>query len=337
MKNILFGGTFFVIAILFIVYFFLFKPYESISYRGTSNVEIVIPFGSSVWEIADILKENTIITSRYAFIFGAWRDELRGDFHAGTFSLPPNITAREVAFLLAKEEGVVEEKDVRITFPEGWTAQKMAERLNANDLPGDVFLEFFGNPDYFKEKYTFLSNIPEGGTLEGFLFPDTYLFDQESSAEKIIETLLDTFERKVLPVYQKASNERTLFDIITLASIIEGEVRGSEERKVVGGIFYKRLDIGMALQSDATLTYVLDEKKIQHGAQDLATDSLYNTYKYPGLPPGPVSNPSLDAIEASLFPQDSDYLYFLSDPETGMTYYAQDFEMHKANKVKAGL
>ena len=339
MKKILLSGLFFVFIIVFLgVYFFLFRPYENISYRGVSDVEVIIPFGSSVWDIADILKEKALIESQYAFVFGAWRDQLRGEFHAGTFFVPPHITAREVAFLLAKEEREVKEKDIRITFPEGWTAQQMAERLNANNLPGDEFLKLFENPSQFQETYPFLGNIPEEGTLEGFLFPDTYFFDRESSAEKIITTLLETFENKIILSYGEEFEGRGgLFEVITLASIIEGEVRGSQERKVVSGIFLKRLDIGMALQSDATLTYVLDEKKIQHNAEDLATNSLYNTYKHTGLPPGPVSNPSRDAIEAAVFPEESNYLYFLSDPKTGMTYFAQDFEEHKRNKIKAGL
>lgn len=314
----------------------LMRPYGQIVYRGLDPVFVTIEEGSDVWDIAGVLRENRLLSSEGAFVFGAWKNDLRGKFRAGTFRIDPGLSGAEIAYILTKNTSSLQE-DIRITFPEGWTLVKIADRLEANGFSGEEFLSLTQNPQTFVPTFPFLVDLPQEATLEGFLFPDTYLFDPESTTQEIIEKMLQAFEQKAMPLYEESKDNRSLFEVIILASIIEGEVRIDEERKEVSGIFTNRLAINMALQSDATLTYVMEEKKIQHGPDDLAIDSLYNTYKYPGLPPGPVSNPSQSAIEASLYPQETPYLYFLNDPKTGQTYFAKDFEEHKRNKVKAGL
>jgi len=320
-------------------WFVLDMRYTNVSSRSGGDVMVTVPEGSDVWEIAKILEEERLIVSPSTFVFGAWRDGLRGQFRAGTFRIPSNTSARDIAYILTGD-APSEPEDIRITFPEGWTMEQMADRLEANSLPGESFLALASAPsEELREEFPFLAEAPQAAALEGFLFPDTYRFDPDTQAETIIRKMLAAFEKKVYDRYEAlfSGEENNLFETVTLASIVEGEVRTSADRKVVSGIFGKRLEVGMAIQSDATLAYVLEERKVQHGADELAVDSPYNTYKYPGLPPGPVSNPSLDAIEAALFPQESSYWYFLSNPETGATYFAEDFEEHKRNKVNAGL
>ncbi|NCU41135.1 MAG: endolytic transglycosylase MltG [Candidatus Moranbacteria bacterium] len=326
-----FVGTFFVYG----TFSFL---YQSVSSDRKDTVQITIPEGSNVWDIASILKKKQCIPFSSVFVFGVWKDDLRGKFQAGIFDIPPALTVSEIAFFLTTKSSLREE-NVRITFPEGWTIAQMADHLEANTLPGKEFFVLAKKPDTFFDQFSFLRQLPQEATLEGFLFPDTYFFDPGASSEDIIVKMLQTFSKKVFERNKEifGSEGENIFSFIIMASIIEGEVRSSEDRRLVSGIFNKRMESEMPLQSDATLAYVLEERKIQHSAQDLSKDSLYNTYKYQGLPPGPICNPSLDAIESSMEPTVSEYWFFLNDPKTGKTYFAKDFEEHKKNKTRVGL
>ncbi|NCU41962.1 MAG: endolytic transglycosylase MltG [Candidatus Moranbacteria bacterium] len=326
---VFFGGLFF-----YGIFSFLYQASSSLE----GSVRVSIPEGADVWEIADILEEKDVISFSPVFVFGVWRDDLRGKFRAGTFEIPLSLTISEIAYFLTKESSLQRE-DIRITFPEGWTIAQMAERLEENTLPGREFMELARQPSVFFDRFPFLRHLPQGATLEGFLFPDTYFFDPETSPEESIVKMLQTFSKKVFEQNKEVfgSEGEKIFSFIVMASIIEGEVRSSEDRRLVSGIFAKRIEVGMPLQSDATLAYVLEERKIQHSAEDLSKDSPYNTYKYHGLPPGPICNPSLNAIQSSIEPTVSEYLFFLNDPKTGETYFAKDFEQHKRNKAKVGL
>lgn len=335
MKIFIFG-IFSVLSLIFLGYVFVFYHYKQTTHHQTESILIAIPEGANLFDIADELKNRDLVSSKWAFVLGAWSDGLRGKFFAGEFEVQPDLSAIDIAHVLTDERlGRKRSEQIQVTFPEGWTARQMADRLNANDLPGDVFYSLSQNPSQnFFEEFSFLSSLPKGASLEGFLFPDTYIFGVESSAEIIIKKMLQTFEKKV---YSRYSNIDHLYDKVTLASILEGEVRLDRDRKLVSGIFQKRLDANMRLQSCATIAYALGERKVQYTAEDLTVDSPYNTYTNDGLPPGPVSNPSLSSLEASFFPEESEYWFFLNDPETGDTYFAKNFEEHKVNKEKTGL
>jgi len=209
---------------------------------------------------------------------------------------------------------------VRVTFPEGWTAHQMAALLESRGITSAK--------DYLvlvdKEK------------REGFLFPDTYRIYKNSSAEDIIKKMLDNFDAKLAPDLRLAINSqgKTIFDVITMASIIQNEVKNLDDMKVVSGIFWNRIKIGQALGSDATLTYVLGVKKDRHSLEETNLDSPYNTYKYKGLPPGPISNPGINSIVAAIYPTDTDYNYFLTDSNSGQTIFSKTFDEHIKNKAK---
>ena len=337
MKFLFLFVIFVCVGILFAYGIFSFL-YQSVSSDKKEDVSITIPEGSSVWEIAEILKEKELISFPSIFVFGVWKDDLRGKFQAGIFDIPQGVTVSELAYFLTLKTSLQKE-DIRITFPEGWTISQMADRLEENALPGKEFLALAKKPDAFFDRFPFLGQLPQGATLEGFLFPDTYFFDPETSPEDIIVKMLQTFSKKVFEQNKEVFGPEgeKIFSFIVMASIIEGEVRSSEDRRLVSGIFAKRIESGMPLQSDATLAYVLEERKVQHSAEDLSKDSPYNTYKYQGLPPGPICNPSLNAIQSSIEPTVSEYWFFLNDPKTGETYFAKDFEEHKRNKAKVGL
>lgn len=300
-------------------------------------VRVEIAEGDTAWTIADKLKNKNLIGSKYAFLLGVWRDGLRGTFQAGMYDLGRSLSPADIAQIISS--GSAKSRDIKVTFPEGWTAHEMADRLTEKGLPGSAFLALAENPSAeLTGQYAFLTHLGDGATLEGYLFPDTYYFLPEASAEDIVKKLLDTFEIKTQSLRESAEKqEKNFAQILTMASIVEGEVRTGADRRVVSGIFWNRLKNEMALQSDATLDYVLQSGKIQHSGKDLETDSPYNTYRYKGLPPGPVGNPSIDSIDAGLYPTASSYVYFLSDPETGKTYFAVTFEEHKRNKEKVGL
>ena len=192
----------------------------------------------------------------------------------------------------------------------------------------------------FKERFTWLST--ETQSLEGYLFPDTYRVFASSTPNQIIIKMLENFERRLdsdLRAEITASG-RTLQEILILASIIEKEApidyRGGndEDARLIAGVFKNRLDIGQALQADATLSYIFQDNKPQHSGEELTVDSPYNTYKYPGLPPGPISNPGLLAIKAAVQPAKTNYYYFLTPTGSREVIYARSYNEHLQNKYK---
>src|SRR3989344_688076 len=209
------------------------------------------------------------------------------------FSLLSRFTKGEFGF-----------KPVKVTVAEGLTVKKIAELL------GD-----FENFD--KEEF-----LEKTVNMEGYLFPDTYLFLPFAETEQIIGTMTDNFKKKAGDVGK---------DIVIMASLIEKEVPDIGDRKIVSGILWKRLKLGMALQVDAVFPYITGKQKVF--SDDLKIDSPYNTYLHKGLPPGPISNPGLDAVEAAKNPQETSYLYYLSGKD-GKTHFAKTFAEHLKNKEK---
>jgi UPF0755 protein len=184
-----------------------------------------------------------------------------------------------------------------------------------------------------------LKGLPAGATLEGFLFPDTYRFAPNVTATEIVDIMLGTFGKR-FTAEQRAgqmSSQYSLFEIVTMASIVEEEGRIESDRKIIADIFWKRLTAGQPFQSDATVNYVLGSLKEQPTFDDIETDSPYNTYKYAGLPPGPISNPSLISLRAAVSPTPNSYYYFLNNLETKEMYFAKTFEEHVENRRIHGL
>ncbi|MFA7663080.1 MAG: endolytic transglycosylase MltG, partial [Patescibacteria group bacterium] len=169
----------------------------------------------------------------------------------------------------------------------------------------------------------------------GYIFPDTYHITTTATAEEIMDKALSNFGNKLTPELRAEikAQGKTIYEIITLASIVENEVAKAEDMKIVAGIFWNRLDIGMGLQSDATINYITSGKTTRPTADDLKIDSPYNTYKYRGLPPGPIANPGIASIEAVINPTKTDYLYFLTTPDK-QTIFSKTFEEHVAAKNK---
>jgi UPF0755 protein len=226
-----------------------------------------------------------------------------------------------------------------ITFVEGWSNKDIANYLEKQGVVSSAdFLAAIKN--YNTSAYDAFLPEQAKGNLEGFIFPDTYFIPKTASAGEslsdiIIGKALDNFSQKISPAMkqQAAAKGMSLYQIMTLASVIEKESGSNQDdKKMIAGVFYNRLQAGMPLQSDATVSYVTGHSPIT--ADDINVDSPYNTYKYKGLPAGPICNPSLNSIMAALYPTDSSYFYFLTIPGTGRAVFAVTYEDHLKNKAK---
>src|SRR3989338_133800 len=254
--------------------------------------------GENMFSLAERLEAVGLISSRYVFLWHLVREKKTRDLVAGAYSLSGNLSVAEIALLIT--EGKTAPRDIHVTFPEGWTNKKMAERLTANNLPGADFLALVQKPlPEWRTKFNFLASLPAGVSLEGYLFPDTYFFAPEATAEDIITALLTNFGKKWEGIAIQSNENDGAFDpkrlhaVITLASIIEEECRTKEERDMISDIFRKRIALGQPLQSDATINFILGTTRLQPTLKDLERVSPYNTYQNRGLPPGPISNPGL--------------------------------------------
>lgn len=308
--------------------------------RGVTetNQRFTIQSGESVTSIAERLDAAGIVDGRLTFIVYAVKTGLYKKFQVGEYSLSSKLSIPEITERFVG--GKVVPAGVRVTFPESWTIQEIAERLTANGLAGAEFQAIAEKPfPKWRERYAFLKDLPAGASLEGYLFPDTYIFPEQATGELIVNELLKTFGEKAAPTITDglAARGMSFHEVLTLASIVEEEGRTESDRKNISDVFKKRLAIGQPLQSDATINYIHGTAKDQPTFDDLKADSPYNTYARAGLPPGPIGNPSLMSIEATLRPTSNPYYYFLIDPKTRITYFATDFEGHQKNRAAYGL
>jgi len=191
-------------------------------------------------------------------------------------------------------------------------------------------------PKDYSDKLSLLKDKPKYYSLEGYLFPDTYIIYNDASLEDIVLKMLHNFDSKLTSKMREdiKKQEKTIYEIITMASVIEKEVRDPEEMKIVSGIFWKRIDVWQPLQSCASLAYILGINKPVYSIEDTKIESPYNTYQNYGLPPGPICNPGLAAIEAAIYPKETEYNYFLSKKENGETVFSRTIEEHNLNKAK---
>lgn len=309
---------------------------------GLGNAKEAKPFvlesGTTVMDLGAALEREGLVSSRYAFAWEVATKRQSRNLIAGDYQLSGTQTIQEILHAFTAGETV--SHDVKVTFPEGWTIRLMSERLTKNGLPGEAFFAAAMKPDpKWRAKYAFLADASKGATLEGFLFPDTYRFAPDVSADEIIDTMLANFDKKFTSELRGAAKakNRTLFEAVTLASIVEEEGRTEKDRGIIADIFWKRLAAGQPFQSDATVNYVLGTLKDQPTLADIETDSPYNTYKYAGLPPGPISNPSLISLKSAVSPTPNPYYYFLNNLETREIFYAETFEGHVANRRAHGL
>lgn len=309
------AGILLLLAISLVGYAFTqLKPVDS---SVTETTSFVIPKGQAVQVIASRLEENGLVRNALAFRVLAKVEGFESSIQSGSFKLSPSMTPSEIGQTLTSGS-----EDVWITIPEGWRVEEIAASLAEQELP------------LFDEE-EFLSFARSD---EGKLFPDSYLVPKEFTAQQVYFLLINTFETKVVEgLSQEIENAPLPLDeALVLASIIERESRGAEEMRQVAGILYNRLDIGMALQTDATLQYIEGYNTTQQSwwsPPSVATkqvDSPYNTYLYPDLPPRPIANPGIDAISAVLNPAQNEYIFYIHDRQ-GRIHYATTLDEHNQN------
>jgi UPF0755 protein len=276
------------------------------------NTEIVIEPGTSVKQIINLAKRENLIRSELAMYLELRLSNNGTLLKAGTYTFTEPKSLEE---LIEKLIAGGQRSDlVRFTHIEGETVEQLAQRAEQSllDFDAGVFLAL-------------------AKSSEGSLFPETYLIPRDFSEEDLFLKLKKTFSEKLEPYQDEIENNKlTLEKIIILASILEREANSPESKKMVAGILLNRLEIGMALQVDASIGYVLDKPLSQLTAKDLEIDSLYNTYLYPGLTPTPISNPGLESILAVLRPTVSEYMFYITGDD-GNFYYAETFDGHRVN------
>ncbi|MFO0702783.1 MAG: endolytic transglycosylase MltG [Candidatus Andersenbacteria bacterium] len=296
--------------------------------RGAQPTTVVVPSGSSTDDIGQLLTEQGIVSSRTAFTVAVVLSGARGKLQAGTYDLSAAMSPREVVTILTHGKT----KEHTVTIPEGLRLTEIADKVAAAGVVArDEFIAAT------KEQYdvALVKDRPAGIDLEGFLFPDTYTFPDGTSAHNVVLSMLNDFAERVTPLLPDvAQSGRSLYDNLTLASIVEAEVAKTEDRPKVASVFLNRLAADMALQSDTTVAYAAGVRRIDLTAADLATDSPYNTRINKGLPPGPIDSPGLDALRAVLHPAQTDFLYFVSNTTTGETLFAATLDEHNKNVAK---
>ena len=335
----------FVIAIITILAAFGYNQIYFPIIPGSSETKyFLVEDGQSMSDIAYNLEEENLIKSDLFFkIYVLLIKDVSRELKAGEYELSYGMTIVEIADKLAK--GDVVERG--ITILEGWNLRDIAQVFEDKEIfnpdeffvlvgyPGSDYSEIAGLPlpKDFSDQFDFLEEKPRDISLEGYFFPDTYEISKGESLEGSIIKILDNFDQKLTPEIREEIKDqgKTIFEIITMASILEKEVPTEKDKKIVAGILWKRIDTGMRLQIDATVNYATTKSDRAVAIKDTKIDSPYNTYQNYGLPLGPISNPGIESILAAMRPTKTSYWYYLS-AKNGTTIFSRTFEEHKYNK-----
>ncbi|MFH1508877.1 MAG: endolytic transglycosylase MltG [bacterium] len=327
-------------------YFWVNWQFNSAVSDDETSIEFVVETGDGVNQISARLVEDGLLNNNFYFDLYVWLKRSENKLQAGVYALNKAMDVSEIAETLMSGEV---SKEGKVVIPEGWTITEIADhlsKLNSKWKGGDVSTKEVNEHAFYnafiseaesveKYEYMFLDSIPENNDLEGFLFPDTYQIFRTVSPEEIIHKMLDNFaskfDKEILAEIDASG--RSLYDTIIMASILEKEVITFEDRQKVAGIFYKRMNNGWALESDATVNYATGKSERQPTYADTLIESEYNTYRNKGLPPGPICNPGLEAIKAAINPVKSEYWYYLNK-EDGETVFSKTYNEHLSNKAK---
>ncbi len=335
-----------IILIIFLSSFFvyqgIFLPVDS---NSTKQITFLVKKGEGAKEISiDLEKQNLIKSTLFFRSYILIRGET-GELKAGKYELSLSMNIPEIIDKMVRGD-IIKNK---ITIIEGWNLRDigwyfenkgmfMAEELF--ELAGFPLIDYsktttLPEPKDFSGEFDFLEDKPKNLGLEGYLFPDTYEIFPEEGIEDIVKRMLDNFGEKLTPELKKeiASQGKSIFEIVIIASLIEREAKTFEDKKNVSGILWKRLKYGIPLQVDATINYIIGKKTTEISKSDIKIDSPYNTYKYKGLPLGSICSPGMESIVAAIYPQENQYLYYLSTPE-GKMIFSKTLEEHNIAKVK---
>jgi UPF0755 protein len=312
---------------------------------GTAGepVLFVIESGETARDVAQKLMTAGLLNDvdlflNYLIFFG-----LDAGLVAGQYTLDPHASMIELANAITRSGGQM----VELHFLPGWRVEEMANYLNVT-TPAQISAEAFLDVIHRRRgvdlsRHDFLANLPPDASLEGFLFPDTYLANHDADAETLVMMMLENFDLKVTPMMRQGFGAQglSLREAVTLASIVEREAVLPEERPLIAGVFLNRLRAGMPLQADATVQYALGAQpelqtwwKAPLAPVDLQVASPYNTYQINGLPPGPIANPGLESLQAVAVPAETEFLFFVVDCAAGEPSrhaFSVTYEEHLAN------
>ena len=290
--------------------------------NGFTPAPFTVTPGESADTIAASLAQAGLLNNTELFLNYLSYYDLDAQLEAGEFIIDPQQTIPQLANTLTK--AVAQEVDLR--FVEGWRLEQMADYLADNpaaNIDANQFLAIAQRQAAFDfTPYAFLADLPATASLEGFLFPDTYRVPPDADAVYLVNLMLQTFDRRVTPAMRQGFQTQglTLHQAVTLAAIVEREAVVATERPIIAGVFYNRLAQGIKLEADPTVQYPLGYQpdsgswwKSPLFLADLELDSPYNTYRFAGLPPGPIANPSLSSLEAAAFPVETSFIFFVAD------------------------
>ena len=288
------------------------------------DIKVTIPEGASTKEIAEILYENDLIDSVVMFRLSSKMGDYDGKYRQGDYLIAKGTEDEAIMKIL--QSGVVYADAVKVTLPEGYTAKQIANTLEeAGIVTSTEFLDEMNNGTF---DYEFLKDIPaRDNYLEGYLFPATYEIKAGATAHDIIVQFLDRFEITYNNVLKGKDTEYTIDEIVTVASMIESEIQLDNERVVAAGVIYNRLKADMPLQIDSTVQYALSTRNEVVTTTDIEVESPYNTYKYKGLPLGPISNPGEAALEAAANPDENKFIYYVvKERGSGEHVFAETYD-----------
>lgn len=286
-------------------------------------VYIRIAPGMSSNEIGTLLEQEGVIDSQLQFWLAVKLNAADSSFKVGIFELSKDMRPGDALNVLVNGQSVA----ARVTIPEGLNVREVAKLFADKGLADEQ--EFLAEAKNFAP-YDYIEAVPKADyRIEGFLFPDTYDFANDATPKDIMQKMADEFDNKLTAEMRQQAAERnmSIYELVTMASLVEKEARYPEDRPIIAQVFFKRLDINMPLQTDTTLQYLLDEAKEDLTIADTKMDSPYNTYQHYGLPPGPIASPGIASIEAVLNPASTDYLYFVADRQ-GNNHYSYTYDEH---------
>ena len=303
-----------VILLLCLIAIFAIEIYPE-TITGVHSASFSVQKNSSAVDIAHILKNKRLIIDPFGFTAILRIEGAEGKLKSGNYVLKNLNNVFDI--INALEKGVPQ-VEVKVTIPEGFTVSDIANRLYENGV-------IFDKKAFVKKALPF----------EGYLFPDTYFFIKGESADKIIQTMKRRFYAVLPKDFSEKAKEKGLSEkeAVILASIVEKEAKFDKDKPLVASVFLNRLKVGMPLQSDATINYLLKEKKLWLSQKDLEINSPYNTYKYKGLPPTPICNPGLKSLLAVVNAPETDFYYFLATPN-GKTIFERTLEEHNRDIAK---
>ena len=332
MKNYLVGIFGVLVFVLIANFAYRHLTNAPIDKKTTEQIEINIPSGTGAKQIAKLMREKGLIRSEWGFLTQEYLLGAKGKLKAGIYHFSRSESGTKIIARL--KDGDILPQDNKVTIPEGLTIKEIAGRLEqAGIATSDDFL-FDAKVEKFRDKFVFLADVPNG-SLEGYLFPDTYKFFKKTPVDEVISRMLERFDEqfKIAVKETPGLGTRKLHEIVTMASIIEREVVTPEDRRLVSGILWSRIGHGVAMAADATIHYALNSWNKELTISDLKIDSPYNSRTNTGLPPGPIGNPGLDTLKAAMDPTETDYFYYLSAKD-GKTIFSKTLEEHNANVRK---